>query len=130
MGPSKRFHFWKTGRSGDSKAEGGKAHTEHNVVLPHRSDTLCENSQDQPIEGAKSKSSPEDDPTRFGLKVLVPQPAGKERCVDIIAIHGLNGHYEATWTDRTTGANWLKDPEFLRKDIPNARIQSFGYNSV
>jgi len=42
----------------------------------------------------------------------------------------LNGHYEATWTDRTTSANWLKDPEFLPKDIPNARIQSFGYNSV
>jgi hypothetical protein len=67
---------------------------------------------------------------RHGLHILVSQPSTKPQCVDIIAIHGLNGHYEATWTDRTTGANWLKDPAFLSNDIPYARIQSFGYNSL
>lgn len=68
--------------------------------------------------------------TRYGLRVLVPQPPEKELCFDIIAIHGLNGHYEATWTDRTTGANWLRNPAFIATDIPNARVQSFGYNSI
>jgi hypothetical protein len=131
MAPSKRFHFWK-GKAGDSKAEVDKtrAHLEQQPLVLGHSDTLGENSQEQSTEDVKGKSRLEDDPTRFGLKVLVGQPAGRERCVDIIAIHGLNGHYEATWTDRTTGANWLKDPEFIRKDIPNARIQSFGYNSI
>ncbi|KAG7059460.1 ankyrin repeat protein, partial [Colletotrichum scovillei] len=34
-----------------------------------------------------------------GIKILVPQPPDKTGCVDIVAIHGLNGHREETWTD-------------------------------
>ncbi|XWW98067.1 hypothetical protein V2A60_006063 [Cordyceps javanica] len=50
--------------------------------------------------------------------------------IDIVAIHGLNGHYEGTWTAQGgDGApvNWLKD--LLPKKIPNSRIMSFYYNS-
>jgi len=47
--------------------------------------------------------------------------------VDIIALHGLNGHYERTWADQTTGGLWLRD--FLPFDIPGARIFSFSYDS-
>jgi hypothetical protein len=47
--------------------------------------------------------------------------------VDIIAIHGLNGHYERTWTDQPTGRLWLRD--LLPFDIPGARIFSFSYDS-
>jgi len=132
MPPSKRFQFWK-GKA-DSKPGGGKtrAPSEQQALVSNDLDISQDTSHEQLSEDAKrrSRSSPHDDPTRFGLKVLGDQPATREGCVDIIAIHGLNGHYEATWTDRITGANWLKDPEFLRKDIPNARIESFGYNSV
>lgn len=66
----------------------------------------------------------------YGLKELISQPAEKENAVDIIAIHGLNGHREKTWTSKTTGLNWLSDASCLPKDIPNARVSSFGYNSA
>lgn len=65
----------------------------------------------------------------YGLVEVVQQPADRAGCVDLIAIHGLNGHCYKTWTDRTTGLNWLSDEECLPKDIPNARVLTFGYNS-
>ncbi len=43
----------------------------------------------------------------------------------IVAVHGLNGHREKTWT--ANNVNWLRD--FLPPDIPNARIFSWGYNA-
>ncbi|PTB68629.1 hypothetical protein BBK36DRAFT_1166530 [Trichoderma citrinoviride] len=65
-----------------------------------------------------------------GLIELISQPSDRSDAVDIIAIHGLNGHHENTWTDEQTGFNWLSDPSCLSKDIPNARILSYGYNSI
>jgi hypothetical protein len=65
-----------------------------------------------------------------GLYTFVPQSSEEKNVADIIAIHGLNGHYENTWTtEREDGArvNWLKD--LLPKKISNARIMSFSYNS-
>ena len=43
----------------------------------------------------------------------------------IVAVHGLNGHREETWT--VNHVNWLRD--FLPSDIPNARILSWGYDA-
>ena len=43
----------------------------------------------------------------------------------IVAVHGLNGHREKTWT--VNGVNWLRD--FLPLDISNARIYSWGYDA-
>ncbi|KAH0492276.1 hypothetical protein TgHK011_007237 [Trichoderma gracile] len=65
-----------------------------------------------------------------GLIELVTQHPDRSDAVDIVAIHGLNGHYKNTWIDEKTGCNWLSDKSCLPKDIPNARILSFGYNSV
>lgn len=65
----------------------------------------------------------------FGLKTVVGLPE-TENGVDIIAIHGLNGHRDETWTDKSTGLNWLADPTCLSKDIPGVRVLSFGYNSA
>ncbi len=42
-----------------------------------------------------------------------------------MAIHGLNGHREATWT--VNGVNWLRD--LLPLKIPNARIYTWGYDA-
>lgn len=67
--------------------------------------------------------------SNIGLKILVNQPADRLDCVDIVALHGLNGHRDLTWTDRSTGLNWLSHENCLSKDIPNARILTFGYNS-
>lgn len=44
----------------------------------------------------------------------------------IVAIHGLNGDRDKTWT-ADNGKNWLR--HFLPKDIPNARIFTFGYSA-
>lgn len=66
----------------------------------------------------------------YGLHTLVKKDPGAEGIVDIVAIHGLNGHYENTWTTKKgdgTPVNWLRD--LLPKQIQDARIMSFSYNS-
>jgi hypothetical protein len=44
----------------------------------------------------------------------------------IIAVHGLNGHREKTWTHKD-GIFWPKD--LLPCKIPNARIMIWGYDA-
>ncbi|OCK78307.1 hypothetical protein K432DRAFT_302274, partial [Lepidopterella palustris CBS 459.81] len=44
----------------------------------------------------------------------------------IVAIHGLNGHPETTWT-ASNGAHWIRT--FLSADLPNARILTWGYDA-
>lgn len=66
----------------------------------------------------------------YGLHTLVVKDREGIDIVDIVAIHGLNGHYENTWTTKRgdgTPVNWLRD--LLPKKIRNARIMSFSYNS-
>lgn len=46
----------------------------------------------------------------------------------IVAVHGLNGDWETTWTDTITGKMWLRD--FVPIQWPNARVMSFGYDSA
>ena len=45
----------------------------------------------------------------------------------IVAIHGLDGHRERTWTDEPSGKLWLRD--FLPEVLPHARIFSWGYDA-
>ncbi|KAI9855038.1 MAG: hypothetical protein M1813_000582 [Trichoglossum hirsutum] len=65
------------------------------------------------------------DNSALGLKVLVE---GENPIVDIVAVHGLNGHREATWTAQN-GINWLQHKGMLPARIPNARIFSWGYDA-
>jgi hypothetical protein len=58
----------------------------------------------------------------WGLKVLV---ASDNPTIDIVAIHGLNGHRERTWSQN--GHLWLRD--FLPELIPEARILTWGYDA-
>ncbi|KFZ13482.1 hypothetical protein V501_03683 [Pseudogymnoascus sp. VKM F-4519 (FW-2642)] len=51
---------------------------------------------------------------------------GADPIVDIVALHGLNGHREKTWT-AANDVLWLRD--LLPTDLPNARIFSWGYNA-
>jgi predicted alpha/beta-fold hydrolase len=44
----------------------------------------------------------------------------------IVAVHGLNGHRENTWTSEG-GKLWLRD--FLPSKISNVRIYSWGYDA-
>ncbi|KAF8530037.1 hypothetical protein BU17DRAFT_35995 [Hysterangium stoloniferum] len=60
---------------------------------------------------------------KYGFLELVP---GDDPLVDIIAIHGLNGHYIRTW-EHESGVMWLKD--LLPKDISRARVLTYGYDA-
>ncbi|KAL6863992.1 Alpha/Beta hydrolase protein [Trichoderma novae-zelandiae] len=79
------------------------------------------------VTGSSAQPVPE---RIHGLVELVSQPSDRSDAVDIVAIHGLNGHHEDTWIDEATGCNWLSDPSCLCQDIPNARVLSYGYNSL
>lgn len=66
---------------------------------------------------------------QHGMFVFADKNEFAQGIIDIIAIHGLNGHYRDTWT-AATGSNWLETEDFLPAQIPNARILSYGYNST
>ncbi|KAI9863600.1 MAG: hypothetical protein M1813_003623 [Trichoglossum hirsutum] len=62
-----------------------------------------------------------------GLWELLPKEPDTEGCVDIVAVHGLGGDAYGTWTHEN-GKLWLRD--FLASQIPEARILTYGYDSV
>jgi len=47
---------------------------------------------------------------------------------DVVAVHGLCGNPYSTWTDEASNNLWLRD--FLPLQVPDARIMSFGYDSL
>ncbi|KAF8510299.1 hypothetical protein BU17DRAFT_98255 [Hysterangium stoloniferum] len=59
----------------------------------------------------------------FGIEELEP---GISPLIDIVAIHGLDGHREASWT-ADNGKLWLRD--LLPRDVPSARILTYGYDA-
>jgi alpha-beta hydrolase superfamily lysophospholipase len=46
--------------------------------------------------------------------------------IDIVAVHGLNGHRQKTWT-ASNNIHWLRD--LLPDDLPRARIMCWGYDA-
>ena len=56
-------------------------------------------------------------------------PSAKKYNMDIVAVHGLGGHPFKSWTFNEKGKEcfWLED--YLLKDLPGARVFTFGYNS-
>jgi hypothetical protein len=47
--------------------------------------------------------------------------------VDIVFIHGLTGNAFNTWNHQRNGVHWPS--KLLGKDIPEARIFTFGYDA-
>ncbi|MCJ1479379.1 hypothetical protein MMC13_008064 [Lambiella insularis] len=62
----------------------------------------------------------------YGIEELY---RGDDPVVDIVAVHGLNGHPHRTWTSEQSKKSWLSDPEMLPKVLTNARILTWGYNA-
>ncbi|KAI0423014.1 Alpha/Beta hydrolase protein [Xylaria grammica] len=63
-----------------------------------------------------------------GLHLLTEEP--QRPTMDIVAVHGLNGHYMDTFTDKSWFAPatmWLKD--LLPEKIPGCRVMSFEYDA-
>ncbi|CCA75798.1 hypothetical protein PIIN_09786, partial [Serendipita indica DSM 11827] len=52
--------------------------------------------------------------------------SGTDPIVDIVAIHGLDGHREKTWSTKKS-ILWLRD--LLPTDLSNARVLSYGYDA-
>jgi len=68
---------------------------------------------------------------RLGMFVYEDQEENDPDAIDIVALHGLNGHWEKTWQATTRNGDqvvWLRD--LLPQQIPHGRIMSFGYDSV
>ena len=61
-------------------------------------------------------------PMDSGLQILHDSPEAE---VDIVFLHGVNGHMLTTWTDRKTSACWPRD--FLPGTIPDSQILTYGY---
>lgn len=70
---------------------------------------------------------------RFGLKLFneLNRECTQEGefQIDIVAVHGLDGDRERTWTYKgeTHHCLWLRD--LLPEDLPGSRIFTYGYNS-
>ncbi|CAD6581928.1 MAG: hypothetical protein ASARMPRED_000737 [Alectoria sarmentosa] len=81
-----------------------------------------------PVPSTRPKS-----PKREGLSLLsspvLDDEFGTTYELDVIAIHGLNGHPRDTWTSGKAddGVFWLQD--LLPKALPGARIFTYGYDS-
>ncbi|GAW21409.1 hypothetical protein ANO14919_109280 [Xylariales sp. No.14919] len=64
-----------------------------------------------------------------GLHLLTEEPQ-RPTMESIVAVHGLNGHYMDTFTDKSWFAPatmWLKD--LLPEKIPGCRVMSFEYDA-
>ncbi|ORY62524.1 uncharacterized protein BCR38DRAFT_486794 [Pseudomassariella vexata] len=72
------------------------------------------------------RTGPEPGDNGFGFHTVIDRDADAPEMADIVAVHGLNGHYETTWTDEKTGVNWLRDC----MTIKFAHVMSFSYNSA
>ncbi|RYP74219.1 hypothetical protein DL771_003152 [Monosporascus sp. 5C6A] len=60
----------------------------------------------------------------------LPTSGHENQLLDIVAVHGLNGHYMKSWTAKSkTGKTtmWLKD--LLPEKLPGARIMTFEYDA-
>jgi hypothetical protein len=123
----------KVAKRGDAAALVKASDTRNSSLTPtNTTPTVFPQPEDQrasaaTAEGTKKGAAPRS-VEQYGIFTFKDQPSSSEGKVDIIALHGLNGHYRDTWVS-STGENWLEDAEFLPKHIPNARIMSYGYNS-
>ncbi|KUL81872.1 hypothetical protein ZTR_09980 [Talaromyces verruculosus] len=63
----------------------------------------------------------------YGIRELYCPDNGEVE-IDIVAVHGLNGHVTETWTSKQ-GTCWLNNPAYLPKYIPHARVLAWGYNA-
>ncbi|KAI1172686.1 Alpha/Beta hydrolase protein [Nemania sp. FL0916] len=64
----------------------------------------------------------------MSLEVLVEGP--QTPSYDIVAVHGLNGHYLDTWRDKPgspTATLWLRD--LLPEKLPGCRVMTFEYDA-
>lgn len=75
------------------------------------------------------------DETPYGLQLIYDGTKALEKegdasdkgGVDIVAVHGLNGHPLLSFTDASTGCCWLRD--LLPMDFPHCRVFTYAYDA-
>ncbi|KAI9687092.1 MAG: hypothetical protein M1822_002502 [Bathelium mastoideum] len=60
----------------------------------------------------------------LGISIL-HEPA--DAVVDIVFVHGLTGNAFDTWFEKTSKKHWPTD--FVKQDLPAARLLAFGYRT-
>lgn len=65
----------------------------------------------------------------YGIHTLVARDPLAIGVTDIVAVHGLNGHYEKSWTEEVSQYNWLRDTFTSSVGTLTARVMSFYYNA-
>jgi hypothetical protein len=85
----------------------------------------------EPAQTLQSSPTTSNRIDKHGLFLLNPQPSHSDSVkveqtflLDIVALHGITGDAYDTWTHEN-GKFWLQD--FVPKELPGARIFSFGY---
>ncbi|EXU94511.1 ankyrin repeat protein, partial [Metarhizium robertsii] len=61
-----------------------------------------------------------------GITILFDNTSTEASNIDIVFIHGLNGHPKDTWSHNVTGFFW---PWELRKELETVRVMTFGYDA-
>lgn len=127
------FRLWKKDRSVARPTGETKLEADHQTQPePNPTDSVLNNAPD----------SAESEESVFGVKLLVSgeaplieqvlskpsvdlKPTGTSEN-SIVAVHGLHGNREKTWT-ADNDVLWLQ--ALLPKEIPNARVLTYGYDS-
>ncbi|KIW92815.1 uncharacterized protein Z519_06664 [Cladophialophora bantiana CBS 173.52] len=75
-----------------------------------------------------------DESRRYGLKILPSLPeipiSDHSYELSVVAVHGLGGDFYRTWASRDSQKPTLWLSQLLPKELPGARIYSFGYESA
>lgn len=94
------------------------------VFRRQRSEKNCSTPETEPW-GLKTLATGNDPNIEYSRALKHIQPLKPNLSDSIVAIHGLNGHREKTWS--SNGHIWLRD--FLPARIPKARIITWGYDA-
>ncbi|KAF8856809.1 hypothetical protein BDZ45DRAFT_457277 [Acephala macrosclerotiorum] len=104
----------------------GSKDVQHNSLDPHDVQERASSAIDLPLSQDSQEKAPEIE--NYGMFCFTTRQPTVRQTIDLVAIHGLGGHYNGTWTDANTNQNWLRD--FLPEQIPQVRVMSWGYNSA
>ncbi|KAF8526900.1 hypothetical protein BU17DRAFT_82342 [Hysterangium stoloniferum] len=80
-----------------------------------------------PPRSSHPQRVPTQSASNSGILPLAGEASGN---VDIVAIHGAGGHRERSWTAKGSSQTWLGHKDMLPRNIRNARILTYGYNTA
>ncbi|KAL2066135.1 hypothetical protein VTL71DRAFT_2206 [Oculimacula yallundae] len=88
-------------------------------------DVLHPSAEEEVVSGIRPHGRNSQETT--GMFHFTDKTPTAEQTIDLVGIHGLQGNYDSTWTDKNTNQNWLR--HFLPDELPQLRIMAYGYNS-